>query len=186
MLNFIATNDKLITMAIHEADVIREDEGGNLHMLARIGPGHFFGEEGLAYRRPRNAHVVAVENVTCLVFSPSAPSNFAGRGDGANLTDGPVDFSGETSIFPDETINLDVTDYVPQKVAAMAAHRTQFPIEPDTLPLLVLRELFGQEYFVRFNPPAHPMTDEKGTLPILEPLYEGLPQEAAVLKSYQV
>jgi hypothetical protein len=56
----------------------------------------------------------------------------------------------------------------------MAAHRTQFPIEPDTLPLSVLRELFGQEYFVRFNPPAQPVKMERGTLPILEPLYEGV------------
>ncbi len=165
---------KLYLILSGQAEVIREDVNGNLHTLARIGPGHFFGEEGLAYHRPRNAHVVAVENVTCLVFSPSAPSNFAGRGDGANLTDGPVDFAGEASIFPDETINLDVTDYVPQKVAAMAAHRTQFPIEPDTLPLSVLRELFGQEYFVRFSSSVEPVTMERGALPILEPLYAGV------------
>jgi hypothetical protein len=67
-----------------------------------------------------------------------------------------------------------VTDYVPQKVAAMAAHRTSFPIEPDIRPLSVLRELFGQEYFVRFNPPAQPVKMERGTSPILEPLYEGV------------
>jgi hypothetical protein len=45
-------------------------------MLARLGSGSFFGEEGLAYQQPRNVHVVAAEKVTCLVFSPEAPTAF--------------------------------------------------------------------------------------------------------------
>jgi CRP-like cAMP-binding protein len=35
------------------AEVIREDEEGNATLLARCGPGEFFGELGLAYGRPR-------------------------------------------------------------------------------------------------------------------------------------
>jgi Cyclic nucleotide-binding domain len=51
-----------------------------------LEPGDFFGEEGLAHKKPRNAHVVAAENVTCLVFSPSAPTAYLGRGEDAHLT----------------------------------------------------------------------------------------------------
>jgi hypothetical protein len=35
----------------------------------------------------------------------------------------------------------------------MAAHRTQYPITPDLLPLSILREMLGREYFVRVLPP---------------------------------
>jgi hypothetical protein len=34
----------------------------------------------------------------------------------------------------------------------MAAHRSQFLFDPDMLPLLILQELFGHEYFVRVYP----------------------------------
>jgi hypothetical protein len=123
-----------------------------LHTLARIGPGHFFGEDGLAYNRPRSAHVVALEHVTCLVFSPDRPTNFAGRGALAGPTESLTRSTEAGSLFPDETISLDVAEYVPQKVQAMAAHRTQFPLAPEILPLSILREIFGHEYFVRVNP----------------------------------
>ncbi len=144
---------KLYLILSGQAEVLREDENGALRSLARIGPGDFFGEEGLAYRQPRNAHVVALEDVTCLVFSPDAPSNFAGRGVGAQLTGDAAGPVAAAQPFPPETTTINVADYVPQKVAAMAAHRTQFPLEPDMLPMSILRELFGREYFVRVHPP---------------------------------
>ena len=62
---------KLYLILSGQAEVLREDANGTLRSLARIGPGDFFGEEGLAYRQPRNAHVVATEDVTCLVSSPA-------------------------------------------------------------------------------------------------------------------
>lgn len=156
---------KLYLILSGQADVRREDEAGSLHTLARIGPGHFFGEEGLAYHQPRNAHVVAVEDVTCLVFSAEAPSNFAGRGAGTQVAGTAVRAIDEPQPFPGEIIELDVGDYVPQKVAAMAAHRTQFPLEPNLLPLSILQEMLDHEYFirvdlpVRLNLPAHPIHD---------------------------
>jgi hypothetical protein len=52
-------------------DVIREADDGNMEVLAR--------------RAPCNAHVVAAENVTCLVFSSVAPSAFHSRGEKAHL-----------------------------------------------------------------------------------------------------
>ena len=48
-----------------------------------IGPGEFFGELGAAGHRPRSAHVVAVEGLTCLVLSAAVSAPFAGRGEGA-------------------------------------------------------------------------------------------------------
>lgn len=63
-----------------QADVVRETPEGCRNPLAVIGPGDFFGEEGLAYHRPRNAHVIARDAVTCLVLAPDAPTAFAGRG----------------------------------------------------------------------------------------------------------
>lgn len=142
---------KLYLILSGEATVYREDNDGERHVLARIGPGHFFGEEGLAHHRPRNAHVVAAGDVTCLVFSPQPPSNFAGRGGEAQLVDTIAPDSLD-QILPDDVISVDVTTYVPQKMAALAAHRTQFPFEPDMLPMSILRDLFGQEYFVQVQP----------------------------------
>jgi hypothetical protein len=37
-------------------------------------------------------------------------------------------------------------------MAAVAAHRSQYPIEPAILPLSIPQELMGQEYFVRIYP----------------------------------
>ena len=133
-------------------DVIREADDGTMHVLAQLEPGAFFGEEGLAYHKPRNAHVVAADNVTCLVFSPAAPTAFLGRGEDAHQ-------SGFTSInrqSDGQTIGamtcIDVSLYLSQKIAAIAAHRSQYAIEADMLPLPLLRELMGQEYFVRVQP----------------------------------
>jgi LmbE family N-acetylglucosaminyl deacetylase len=49
-------------------------------------------------------------------------------------------------------VAVDVSAYVGQKIAAMAAHRTQYPLAPDTLPRELLQELLGREYFVRVHP----------------------------------
>lgn len=43
-------------------------------------------------------------------------------------------------------------DYVDRKIAAIAAHRTQYPIAPDMLPLAMLQDMMGHEYFVRVAP----------------------------------
>jgi LmbE family N-acetylglucosaminyl deacetylase len=71
------------------ADAWQEQPDGTRKHLRRMGPGEFFGELGVAGHRPRSAHVVAVEGLTCLVLSPAAPAAFAGRGEGARLA-GPV------------------------------------------------------------------------------------------------
>ena len=48
---------------------------------------------------------------------------------------------------------LEVSPYVSRKVAAIRAHRTQFPIALDLLPESILQRLLGREYFERVSPP---------------------------------
>lgn len=132
-----------------QVDVIQEGADGRGQRLAHLGPGEFFGEQAIVQQQPRTAHVVAVEDVTCLVLAPGAPSAFAGRGASAqHLKTGVVE-SESMEGTAGALVPVDVSAYVPQKVAAVAAHRTQYPITPDMLPLPLLQELFGMEYFVR-------------------------------------
>ena len=144
--------DSLYLILSGEADVIREAADGTRAALAQLGPGSFFGEEGLAYQKPRNAHVVAAEDVTCLGFSPQAPTAFLGRGEDAHLTGSTkVAEQDEKQIMAD-TACIDVGPYIRQKIEAIAAHRSQFPLQPHMLPHAILQELMGQEYFVRVPP----------------------------------
>jgi LmbE family N-acetylglucosaminyl deacetylase len=143
-----------------QATVEREEADGSTHPLARLGPGEFFGELGLAYARPRNAHVVAAEDVTCLVFSPTAPTTYAGRGAGAQA-DLLLRPQAEVSAQDGPARCIDVRDQVARKMAAIAAHRTQYALRPDLLPLALLQELLGREYFVPVAPAAaEPVQDQ--------------------------
>ena len=132
-----------------QVDVIQEDADGTARRLARLGPGEFFGELAIVHQQPRTAHVVAVEDVTCLVLAPGAPSAFAGRGAGAQSLETSAAAGMAEEPAAGGLVLVDVSAYVPQKVAAVAAHRTQYPITPDMFPLPLLQELFGTEYFVR-------------------------------------
>lgn len=146
-----ATNLYLILSG--RAHAIVEDANGGLQTVNDLKPGMFFGEQGLAFGRPRNAHVVAVENTTCLVFSPSRPTNFAGRGEDAVLVGekpGTIENLEDTGAA---TTRIDVSEHIMCKLQAMAAHRSQFVFDPDILPLSIMQELFGREYFVRVYPP---------------------------------
>src|SRR5215212_9596500 len=133
------------------AEVIREDADGAPRAVAQLGPGAFFGEEGLAHGRPRNAHVVALSSLTCLVFAPGEPTAFAGRGATASQ-DLDIASADAESLRCEVTTAIDISDYVERKIAAIAAHRTQYPIDPAMLPLAILQEMMGREYFVRVAP----------------------------------
>ena len=101
-----------------------------------------------------NCHVVAVENTTCLAFSSESPLAFLGRGSEAHITgDEPAAADDMGLNQSPVTTCIDVSDYVEQKVAAMAAHRSQYPITPDMFPMTMLRDMLGKEYFVRVLPP---------------------------------
>ena len=148
------------------ADAWQELPDGSRKDLRRMGPGEFFGELGVADNRPRSAHVVAVEGLTCLVFSPEAPTLFAGRGEGARL---PGALPGEPGAAPPvqaeragddlATARLDVTGHIEAKVGALCAYRSQFPLEQGMFPDFLLKELFGREYFIQVLPPRQAETE---------------------------
>jgi LmbE family N-acetylglucosaminyl deacetylase len=135
------------------AQAIIEDEDGTLHVVNELGPGKFFGERAVALQHRRLAHVVALENTTCLVFSSEGPLAFLGRGAGAHITGGDMSAEETGATYNPATTCIDVRDYVEQKVAAMSAHRSQYPITPDMFPMPIMREMLGWEYFVRVLPP---------------------------------
>jgi LmbE family N-acetylglucosaminyl deacetylase len=147
------------------ADARQEQPDGSVKQLRRMGPGEFFGELGVAGNRPRSAHVVAAEGLTCLVFSPEAPTRYAGRGEGARRPGTAAPEPG--SLAPAEgeawagaaTARLDVTDHIEAKVAALCAYRSQFPLEPGMFPDFLLKELFGREYFIQVLPPRRVETE---------------------------
>ena len=134
-----------------QADAIQEQADGTQRLLRRLGPGEFFGEMAIVHGMPRTAHVVAVGDVTCLALAPGAPSAFGGRGADARLfeADAADGMGAEQAAGP--LVSVDASGYVAQKIAAVAAHRTQYPLAPDMLPLPLLQNLFGQEYFVRVH-----------------------------------
>ncbi len=126
-------------------DVMVEDENGRLSSIAELTAGQFFGETGLAYDKPRNAHVVAKEGLSCMILSPQKEANFAGRGETAVLKFEATEVEEEVEMA---TITVDTADFVMDKVSAIAAHRTQCPIMPDMFPQDIWQGLFGKEYFV--------------------------------------
>jgi LmbE family N-acetylglucosaminyl deacetylase len=143
---------KLYMILSGQVDVFEEDEDGTVRLLASRGPGEFVGELGVAYDHPRNAHVVAKDNVTCFVFSPGEPTAFAGRGEDARFAEADTVDSVFDAGATKATTCIDACAYVGRKVAALAAHRTQYPFKPDMFPLPMLEEMFGNEYFVRIHP----------------------------------
>ena len=137
-----------------EAETWQQGNGGRRERLGRLGAGEFFGELGIARRRPRSRDVVAAASLTCLVLSPAPPAEFAGRGPGARLAGG---LPAARASAPPAAANAragrgviccDVSGQVTRKVAALSAYRSQFPLEPDMFPGFLLREIFGREYFV--------------------------------------
>lgn len=133
-----------------DAEVVREEDDGALKVIGRLGAGDVFGEMALIEQIPRTAHVIAKSVVTCMIFSPGAPTAFTGRGAGAVLTD--VEKQEISEHLQGVTTCIDVSEYISQKIHAVAAHRTQYPIDPQMFPESMLIELFGREYFVRVYP----------------------------------
>src|SRR5215213_9760159 len=136
-----------------EAEAVRELDDGSTEILGRLESGEFFGEMGIAAGKPRNAHVIASTDLTCLEFSPSEPAAYLGRGAGADLT-GPVpELQLEQEELGEATTRIDVAAVIDRKIAAIAAYRSQFAFQPELIPTSLLLDLFGVEYFVRARPP---------------------------------
>jgi len=92
--------------------------------------------------------VVPEQNVTCLVLSPEAPTAFLGRGEDAHLCGSTGGEERDMEHVLNDTNCIQVDRYLRHKVEAIAAHRSQFPIQPDLLPLAILQALMEHEYFV--------------------------------------
>jgi len=92
--------------------------------------------------------VVAQQNVTYQVLSPEAPTAFLGRGEDAHLCGSTGGEERDMEHVLNDTNCIQVDRYLRHKVEAIAAHRSQFPIQPDLLPLAILQALMEHEYFV--------------------------------------
>lgn len=135
-------------------EVFEEDDELR-HVLRTLTEGQFFGELGVAARQPRSASVAATGNVTCLVLSPSQATKYDGRGVGSRqFGTVPSDAGAETA--PDDVgdgaLRIDVCAYLDEKLAALAAHRSQYPIDVDAFPRSMLEEMYGVEYFRPVDP----------------------------------
>jgi LmbE family N-acetylglucosaminyl deacetylase len=128
-------------------EVVQEERAGARRAVRRLAAGEFFGELAVAHGRPRSASVVATEAVTCLVLAVEPPTAFAGRGAEARLTEAPAAVAGDEQ-SPETATCIDVSDYLDRKLAALAAHRTQYPIRPELFPSPLLHALFDRECFV--------------------------------------
>jgi LmbE family N-acetylglucosaminyl deacetylase len=145
-------NDLFVILS-GNVEVQREEQDGALTHLGDLTMGQFFGETGLVVsHHKRNAHVVARDAVTCLVFSPGEPTKFAGRGEGA-VFGGAHNAQNTNANTGNATHVINIEKYIRNKINAISQHRTQYPIKPDMFPESMLRELFGREYFVRVYPP---------------------------------
>ena len=134
-----------------QVDIQREGEDGLVRVVDRSGPGEFIGEVGIATGKPRNAHVVAVDDVTSLTFVASQPVPFDGRVEQSQHLRTRSLPSGD-EIDARVTTCIDVSDFVGHKIRATAAHRSQYPIDPQMFPDHILREMFGAEYFIQVLP----------------------------------
>ena len=135
--------DALYLILSGTADRLLEDPDGQVIHTRRMQTGDFFGERGLVTGQ-RIASVVARDSLTCLVLSRASISPYAGRGAGAISAAGPSAFG-----LPPGTCTVDVTSYLYRKLAALARHRTQYPIVPSMLPQSLLQAMLGTEFFCR-------------------------------------
>jgi LmbE family N-acetylglucosaminyl deacetylase len=133
--------DALYLILNGTADALREHPDGQMIHLQRMQTGDFFGELGLVAGE-RTAHVVARESLTCLVLSRTPVRPYAGRGVGTTST-AELPAAG----LPPGTCAVDVTSHLHRKLAALARHRTQYPIVPSMLPRSLLQTMLGTEFF---------------------------------------
>jgi LmbE family N-acetylglucosaminyl deacetylase len=132
-------------------EIRREGEDGRVRVVDQSGPGEFIGEEGIATGRPRNAHVVALDDVTSLTFLAAEPLSVDRHREQALPLRTRSLPSGD-QIDARVSTCIDVSDFVGHKIRATAAHRSQYPIDPTMFPESILREMFGVEYFIQVLP----------------------------------
>lgn len=137
------------------ARVVAEEADGSQRTLQTLGPGQFFGAEALAGQGAHAASVVAADTVTCLTLANQAPTAFDGRGESAGQSDA-AHATRDTASETSGLLCMDVAAVLERKVAALAAHRSQFAIAPELLALAPVWQLMCREYLepVVFGAPA--------------------------------
>jgi LmbE family N-acetylglucosaminyl deacetylase len=140
--------NELFCLLSGSADVVLEHDDGGMEWQHSAGVGSFLGEEGLATGRPRNAHVIAREPVTCLVLSSDAPSWTGGRGAGVTAAQRAAMLPPSHCDGVEDCFMVNVRPALTQKVSALSAHRSQYALEPDLLPPSMLEPILGTERFV--------------------------------------
>lgn len=142
------------------ADALREHPDGQVTRLPGLHAGDFFGELGLMTGQ-RTRHVVARESLTCLVLSRTPVKPYAGRGASATSPAQPP-----PADLPPGTCAVDVTGHLPRKLAALARHRTQYPIVPTMLPQPLMQSMLGTEFFRRTaDGSPHPLASCRAKTP---------------------
>lgn len=140
--------NELFCILSGSVDIVVESADGRLRTVDSAGAGSFVGQDGLAGNRPRNAHVIARDDVTCFVLAPQGRNLSAGRGTSAvaPVARQPAPGSAPAASAPID-FAIDVHAELDRKIAALVAHRSQYALEPELLPRAVLGPLLGTEHF---------------------------------------
>ena len=131
------------------AIVLKSDDGGMHHQATR-GAGCFVGEDGLAPGDPRRArHRQRRRDLPGARARGAEPIDWPRCGccrGASRSSDAPGGRGGLART--EEDVVVDVRTVLDRKVAALAAHRSQYAMEPDLLPRSMLERILGTEHFV--------------------------------------
>jgi LmbE family N-acetylglucosaminyl deacetylase len=140
--------NELFCILSGSVDIVVEGADGQLRKVDTAGAGAFVGQDGLATNRPRNAHVIARDDVTCFVLAPRGRDLAAGRGAGAVPSTAVPPQPAPASVFLGENdFVIDVHAALDRKIAALVAHRSQYALDTELLPRQVLGPLLSTEHF---------------------------------------
>lgn len=129
------------------ARVIEERADGTRRLVRRVGRGQFFGAESLAAGESHRASLVATSSVTCLMLTIHASTPFDGRGRDVWPQAGVATAEPTSDERLERLTHANVSTWLGAKIAALAAHRTQFLLEPESLPVEFLAWWLSHEFF---------------------------------------
>ena len=146
--------DSLYLILSGEVEVAQDAPDGTRTVIRRQGPGEFFGELGVARHEARSANVIAVEAVTCLVFSRRAGQH-VGRPGRRLASCRAWSTSAVTRPVPAAP-----ADHGHRRAGGRRPQgRRRWPptgrstrSSPTMFPRWLLEEMMGQEWFVRVQP----------------------------------
>jgi len=140
--------NELFCILSGSVDIVREGADGRLRTIDTATAGAFVGQDGLATNRPRNAHVIARDDVTCFVLAPRGRDLSAGRGIGAISSSAVPTQAGRLQV-PSGVgeVAIDVSAALDRKIAALVAHHSQYALDAELLPRQLMAPLLSIEHF---------------------------------------